>query len=127
MDQGKKGRRDEPAPNLCRIIVRLRVVAVDLGNTVRCCMALEKLMAATDGKANVAQSALVGPARRIADDYRKNVEPDMIVVGPPNGAVEEIAAVAAPKIEDDRRRAAKEGRVIERSFGQTFEGRLGPL
>src|SRR5437667_5874755 len=51
----------------------------------------------------------------------------MIVVGPPNGAVKEITAVAAAKVEDDRRRAAKEGRVIERALGQPLQGRLGPL
>src|SRR5262249_21937469 len=79
MHQGEKARRDETQVDLSRLVVRLRMIAVDLGGTVRRQVALKQAHSVGDGEADVAQAALVGATRGVADDDRQYVDAEVIV------------------------------------------------
>src|SRR5207253_2675418 len=110
-------RRDEAFVDLRRVVIRLRVVAVDFADAGRRDVPFEEALPVADGEAEVAQAALVAAARGVADDDRQHVDAEVVVVGAPDGALEEEAAIAAADVEDDRGPAAEEGRPVEAALG----------
>jgi hypothetical protein len=104
VDQGQKVRRNQAFVDLRRVVIRLRVVAVDLGDAARRDVLLQKALPVADGEAEVVQAALVAAAGGIADDDRQHVDAVVVVVGTPDGALEEEAAVAADCLYSDQRR-----------------------
>jgi hypothetical protein len=61
---------------------------MDLGHGLRGYVTLKKLFGTANGKAQIRQAALIAPARGIANDYRENIETQVIVSGSPNGAAD---------------------------------------
>src|SRR5262245_41170443 len=114
--------------HLRRVVVRLRMIAVDFADAVRFDPALQQLASAADGKANIGQAALVGALARIADDDRQRVDAQVVVVAPRPGAADEKAAIAAAQVKNDRRSAAEEIRPVEAALaGHFLECSLRPL
>ncbi len=127
MDEGKKGRRDETQVDLARLVVRLWMVAVDLGGTVRRQIAFQEADGIRDGEADVGQAALVGPPGGVADDDRQHINAEVIVVGPPDRTAQKESAVARAEIDHERGGAAEQCDEIERTLGREFlEGGLRP-
>ncbi len=128
MDQGQEVRRDEALVDLRRVVVGLRVVAVDFGDAARLNVLRQEALPVADGEAEVAQAALVAAPRGVADDDRQHVNAQVVVIGPPDGALEKEAAVAAAQVEDDRGPAAEQRRPVEAALGgELLEGGLRPL
>jgi len=100
MYQDEKARCDKPQVDLARLIIRLRMVTVDLGGTLWRQIALQEAHGVADGEADVAQAALIGPPRCVADDDRQNIDAEVVVVWPPYSAAEQKASVAATQIDN---------------------------
>src|SRR5207237_6826420 len=67
MHQRQKLRRQQPAVQLGGIAIRLRMVQMYLRDASRSNILCEKFVRANDGQADIRQTALIGPARRVAD------------------------------------------------------------
>src|SRR5262245_36471602 len=113
MNKRQEGRRDQPAFDLAGIVVGLRVIAVNLGNSVRLNILAQESLGITDGEAQILQAALVAAARGIADDYGQDVDAEVIVVRSPDGAVNQVAPVATAQVEDERRCVAEKFSPVE--------------
>src|SRR5262249_51196906 len=124
---GEEGGGDEAAVALGGVVVGLGVVAMDLRDAAGVHGPVQEFVGLADGKAEVCQPSLIGPAGRVANHHRQKVEAEMIVVRPPDRAAEEVAAVAATEVEYDRGTPPEEGLPIENCFGQLLEGGPGPL
>ena len=95
--------------DLRRVVIRLRMVAVDFGDAARLDVLREEAPAVADGEAQVVQAALVAAPGGVADDDGQHVDAEVVVVGAPDGTLEEEAAVAAAEVEDERGRCGRRG------------------
>jgi hypothetical protein len=81
-----------------------------------------------NGKAQIGQSALVAAPRGIANHHRQDVQPQVIVVGPPDCAADQKSAIAATQVQNHRSHAAKDLLPIQAPLGrEALERRLRPL
>ena len=101
MNLHEKLRRDKPALDLGRVIVRLRMIAMDLRHTARFHVLFQQPFSITNGEANVRQTALVAPAGSVTNNDGQDVDAKVIVIRPPDGTADEKSAVATTKIEND--------------------------
>src|SRR6266849_4905439 len=103
------------------------MVAVDLGSAAGREETRQERLAVADREAQVGQAALVAAARGVANDYRQNVDAEVIVIRPPHAAAEQEATIAAAQVEHQRRPPAKERLDVEAALGgQLFQRRLRP-
>src|SRR6266496_2748913 len=98
MDQCQELRGDESARDLSGIVVRLRMIAVNLGDAARRHVLLNELQGAADGEAEIGQAALIAPASSITDHQRQNVKAEVIVRRPPDSTANQKSAIAASQI-----------------------------
>lgn len=78
------------------------MIAMDFGDRAGFDVIGEQFSAAADGELDVRQAPLVAAFAGVADDDRQRVEAEVVVIGPGNGAADEISAIAAADVEDDR-------------------------
>src|SRR5207247_11122167 len=70
--------------------------------------------------------ALVAAPRGVANHHRQDVDAEVIVVAPPDGAANQETPVAAAEVEDQRRLAAEQLFQVEQSVRQLLQGGLRP-
>src|SRR5215813_7181976 len=90
-------------------------------------MAGDKTFAVADSKSQVGQATLVPAAGGVADDDRKDIDAEMIVIRPPDGTLQQITSVAAPQIDDEWSNSTEELFQVERSVGQSLQRCAGPM
>ena len=128
VDPREERGRDETAMHFRGVVERLRVVAMDFRRGPGREQATHERLAVHDGEADVGQAALVGPARGVAKDERQDIDADVVVVGPPDGAADQEPAIAAAKVDDQGGGSAKEGGEVKGAWRrETFEGSLSPV
>ena len=127
MRQAQKLGSDDPPVRLRRLVVRLRMITVNLGDAGPQNVLGEQLSPADDGKADVFESPLVAPAGGVADDDGKNIDGEMIAIGARQGAGDREPTVAAPYIEHQRRLPAEQRREIDDPFRNFLQRRFRPL
>ena len=99
---------------------------MDLAHAARRDVLVKQLPAVAGGEADVGEAALVGTAGRVTQDEGQDVDAEVVMLGPPNGAAEQEPAVAAAEIENDRGLPAEERFPVEPAGRQLLEGGLGP-
>src|SRR5262249_16110463 len=127
MDEREELWRDQPAVHLDRVVIGLRVIAMNLGDGAGFDVFGKKFAAAADGELEVRQAALVAAAAGVANDDRERVDAEVVVAQPADGAGEHVPTVAAADIEDDGGVAAEERRPVDAAIGIALKGGLRPL
>src|SRR5262245_49449490 len=127
MHQRQEPRGDQPAIDLRGVVMRLRMIAVNLDNRAGFDMLGEEFAAAADGVLQVRQAPLVAAAAGVANDDGQRVDTEMVVVRPGDGTGEQEPTVAAADVEDDRGLSAEELRPMHAAFGVALEGGLRPF
>jgi hypothetical protein len=128
MDQGEECWCQESSFGLGRRVERLGMVAVNFGKRVGRDVALEEFASADEGESEISQSALVAPPCGVTKDHGKDVDPKVVVVGPPDGTVNEEAAIATSHVEDDGGMSAEKRVPVQRaSIGKALQGSARPL
>src|SRR6516165_4380935 len=128
MKVGKKRRRQQSAAGVARVMVRLRMIAVRFANGIVGKILRHEALRVDGGKANVAEPALVGAPRRVAQHQRQDVDSQVIMARLPDRAADQESAVAAAQVDHQRGAAAEQGRQVEWSMrGKLFEGGPGPV
>ena len=80
-----------------------------------------------DAETNVRKASLIRAPHRIANDERKFIDAEVIVIGSPDGAADEETPVAAAKINHERRASAENSFAVERRGWTPLEVGFGPL
>src|SRR5262249_42142460 len=103
------------------------MVAVDLRERARPDVPPKQLSCINYRKPDVGQAALVGAASGIANYDGQDIDSQMVAVGAPDGAADQISAVAAAKVADDGCLAPEKPNPVDYSLGwQLLQASLGP-
>src|SRR5579862_6010924 len=99
MDQSQEHGREQAPMRVPGVVVRLRVVTVQLAHAAASQVFSQQSEAVASGKAHVRQAALVGAARSVAQDQWQYVDTQMIALRSPDRAANQEAAVSATDID----------------------------
>lgn len=127
MHVGQEAWPKETPVHVGAIVMRLRMVAVNLMNAGGRQIVADERLGVDGGEANVGEAALVGAAGRIAQYEGEDIDAEVVVSPTPDGAADEEVAVAAAEIDDEWGTAAEEGDDIKWRGGELLEGGLGPM
>ena len=114
--------------DLAGFVIGLGMITVDLIHRVRGDVAIDQFEAAADREAKIRQPTLVASPACVTDHHRQRVHAQMVMIAPAPGAAQQVTAIAAAKIDDDRRDPAKEILPDDRPLVGIFLQRgLGPF
>src|SRR5258708_1878839 len=97
------------------IVIRLRMIAVNLRHASGREVVVDKALPVAHRKSKIGNPALIAASRGITNDDRKHIDAQMIVVRPQTRAADQEAPVAAAEVENDGGTTAEKLSKIKRT------------
>src|SRR5215468_5024250 len=95
------------------IVIRLRVIAVNLGYAARFHVPIQKIMSIANGEPDIGKPPLIGAPSGVADRERQRVNAQVQVARSPDRTADEKAAIPATEIEHHRPRPSEKTLPIQ--------------